>query len=77
MNARINSINSFSILQCIVDSTVLLALLMKGELGHIHFAVVDRVLPASGRDHPSDEPSRPVAGQIRSLHHDTRYFQVT
>ncbi len=46
--------------------------MLLGDAVHLHPAVVDRVLPAAGRDHPADVAGGAAPGQVPPLHHDTR-----
>lgn len=42
---------------------------------HIDPPFSDGVLPAAGRDHPAHLAGHPAAGQVPTLHHDSRVAQ--
>jgi len=38
---------------------------------HLHFALIDRLLLAVGRNHPPDLSSCAITGEVCALHNDT------
>lgn len=44
-----------------------------GIVEHIHFTVVDCVLPSVGRNYSSDVASCPIAGEICAVYNDIRH----
>ena len=50
---------------------------LPGQSFYFNLALVDRVLPAAGRDHPAHVARRPVARKIRPFHNDIRHVQVS
>lgn len=45
-----------------------------GQLVHFDITIPDRILPFTGRDHPSYVASSAPFGQICIVYHDFRYF---